>query len=128
MFDAKISSSDIKKRYSWQAVKKLSAKDIGKHNYMIRKDYIREYGVTYQSAMTGDLGNGLQIKTQDEIIGKDGSFRKPGNRKTSNNIAHPPSEDEQFVDARINEISGKEEKSVSKGKEKVVESETEKIE
>ncbi|EXX60839.1 uncharacterized protein OCT59_019255 [Rhizophagus irregularis] len=57
------------------------------------------FKVTYQSAMTGDLGNGLQIKTQDEIIGKDGSFRKPGNRKTSNNIAHPPSEDEQFVDA-----------------------------
>uniref|UniRef100_U9TMB2 Uncharacterized protein n=1 Tax=Rhizophagus irregularis (strain DAOM 181602 / DAOM 197198 / MUCL 43194) TaxID=747089 RepID=U9TMB2_RHIID len=28
---------------------------------------------------------------------------------------------------RINEISGKEEKSVSKGKEKVVESETEKL-
>ncbi|PKC04499.1 hypothetical protein RhiirA5_422179 [Rhizophagus irregularis] len=87
------------------------------------------FKVTYQSAMTEDLGNGLQIKTQDEIIGKDGSFRKPGNRKTSNNIAHPPSEDEQFVGAsRINEISGKEEKSVSKGKEKVVESETEKIE
>ncbi|CAG8762167.1 7296_t:CDS:2, partial [Rhizophagus irregularis] len=29
--------------------------------------------------------------------------------------------------SRINEISGKEEKSVSKGKEKVVESETEKL-
>ncbi|RGB39035.1 hypothetical protein C1646_664960 [Rhizophagus diaphanus] len=49
--------------------------------------------------MTEDLGKGLQIKTQDEIISKERSFKKPANRKTSNNIAYPSSEEEQFVNA-----------------------------
>ncbi|CAG8472850.1 5091_t:CDS:2 [Rhizophagus irregularis] len=47
--------------------------------------------------MTEDLGKGLHIKAQDEIISK----------------------------KILNKISGKKETSVSKGKEKVVESETE---
>ncbi|PKK61043.1 hypothetical protein RhiirC2_792393 [Rhizophagus irregularis] len=74
MFDAKFSSNDIKKRYSWQAVKKLSEKDNDKPDYTIIKDYIRKHELfkaTYKSAMTENLDKGLQIKAQDEIVGKD---------------------------------------------------------
>lgn len=35
------------------------------------------FKATYDSVMNEDLGKGLQIKGQDEIIGKDGSFKKP---------------------------------------------------
>jgi hypothetical protein len=103
---------------------KLNDQENEMKDYTIIKDHIREYGdhfakiikiskvkyiimyfnneqdllfkATYDSE---DLGKGLQIKAQDEIIGKDGSFKKPGYRMTSNIIAHPPSEDEQFEDA-----------------------------
>ncbi|RGB21957.1 hypothetical protein C1646_776925 [Rhizophagus diaphanus] len=47
---------------------------------------------TYDSAMNEDLGKGLQIKGQDEFIGKDGSFKKPQYCKTSNKSPNFPSE------------------------------------
>jgi hypothetical protein len=49
--------------------------------------------------MNEDLGNGFQIKEQNEIIGKDGSFTKLRYRQTSTNNALTLLEDKQFVDA-----------------------------
>jgi hypothetical protein len=55
------------------------------------------FKATYESAMNEDLSKGLlQIKEQDEIIGKDGSFKKPRYRKTIDRNALPPSEDEHL--------------------------------
>ncbi|PKY43592.1 hypothetical protein RhiirA4_457608 [Rhizophagus irregularis] len=116
------------------------------------------FKVTYDSAMNEDLGNWLQIKDQNELIGKDGSFKKMRYRNTHNNNALPSSEDERFVDAltnnestvstmprskevfekynqlnsefsnRISVISGKVDTSnKDKAKEKVVDSESEKL-
>ncbi|CAB5295080.1 unnamed protein product [Rhizophagus irregularis] len=57
------------------------------------------FKATYDSVINEDLGNGLQIKEQNEIIGKDGSFTKPRYRQTFTNNALTLLEDEQFVDA-----------------------------
>jgi hypothetical protein len=48
--------------------------------------------------MDEDMGKGLQIKEQDEVIGKNGNFRKLRYRKTANEKAHLPLEDDQFED------------------------------
>ncbi|EXX75666.1 uncharacterized protein OCT59_009081 [Rhizophagus irregularis] len=48
--------------------------------------------------MEEDMGKGLQMKDQDEIIGKNGIFTKL-RRRTTNDGAHASSEDEQFEDA-----------------------------
>ncbi|PKK70298.1 hypothetical protein RhiirC2_779881 [Rhizophagus irregularis] len=96
------------------------------NEYTLIKDYLRNYGghfakiikinkiknilmffnneqnlfkATYESSMNEDLGKGLHIKEQDEIIRRDGSFKKPRYRKTIDRNALPPSEDEQFEDA-----------------------------
>jgi hypothetical protein len=52
----------------------------------------------YDSAIQDELGSGLQIKGKDELIGKDGFFRKPGTRTAQNNIANSLSEDGQFFE------------------------------
>uniref|UniRef100_U9U557 Uncharacterized protein n=1 Tax=Rhizophagus irregularis (strain DAOM 181602 / DAOM 197198 / MUCL 43194) TaxID=747089 RepID=U9U557_RHIID len=43
MFDTKISSRNIKKRYSYQAVKKLNDQENEKNEYTIIKDCIKKY-------------------------------------------------------------------------------------
>ncbi|CAB4410262.1 unnamed protein product [Rhizophagus irregularis] len=48
--------------------------------------------------MEEDMGKGLQMKDQDEIIGKNGKFTKVRYRDTTNNSARSSSEDEQFED------------------------------
>lgn len=48
----------------------------------------------YRSTMEEDMGKGLQMKGQDEIIGKDRKFKKPQYRDTKKDSARSFSEDE----------------------------------
>ncbi|PKY49415.1 hypothetical protein RhiirA4_465395 [Rhizophagus irregularis] len=65
MFDAKLSATDIKKRYEWQAYKKLNKEECEE-----REDKIEKFII---SNMAGSLGDGLKIKNQDELIGEEGT-------------------------------------------------------
>ncbi|PKK78108.1 hypothetical protein RhiirC2_770579 [Rhizophagus irregularis] len=151
MFDTKISSRNIKKRYSYQAVKKLNDQENEKNEYTIIKDCIKKYDghrhfakiikintvkyilmyfnneqelfkATYDSAMNKDLSKGLQIKKQIELIGKDGFQKAEISKDTYKQRT------DSFGGNRIEKISGKEDLA-SKGKErgKVVESEIEQL-
>ncbi|PKY56531.1 hypothetical protein RhiirA4_476906 [Rhizophagus irregularis] len=42
----------------------------------------------HNSAMQEEIDAGLQIKGQDELIGKEGFFNKPGIRKMANNVVN----------------------------------------
>uniref|UniRef100_U9SMG8 Uncharacterized protein n=2 Tax=Rhizophagus irregularis (strain DAOM 181602 / DAOM 197198 / MUCL 43194) TaxID=747089 RepID=U9SMG8_RHIID len=42
----------------------------------------------HNSAMQEEIDAGLQIKGQDELIGKEGFFKKPGIRKMANNVVN----------------------------------------
>ncbi|GBC41379.1 uncharacterized protein OCT59_001627 [Rhizophagus irregularis] len=75
---------DIKQRYSWQAVKKLDDKE----------NLEAEVNIVKGSTMEEDMGKGLQMKGQDEIIGKDRKFKKPQYRDTKKDSARSFSEDE----------------------------------
>uniref|UniRef100_U9U651 Uncharacterized protein n=1 Tax=Rhizophagus irregularis (strain DAOM 181602 / DAOM 197198 / MUCL 43194) TaxID=747089 RepID=U9U651_RHIID len=97
MFDAELNATEIKKRYEWQAYKKLNEESMKKEHEIIR-DYNKNLGghfakiikinkikyiliyfnnesdllkAIYRSTMEEDLGKGLQIKSQDELIGKE---------------------------------------------------------
>ncbi|RGB29988.1 hypothetical protein C1646_765927 [Rhizophagus diaphanus] len=98
MFDATINL--IKKRCSWQAVKTLDDKEIGEQDFIWLKNILKDTEAIYKSTMEEEIGKGLQMKGQDEIIGKDGKFIKLrcGNSIVQDN-ALPLSEDEQFEDA-----------------------------
>lgn len=51
MFDANhatIATKDIKRRYSWQAVKKLDDKECGASEFKIIKDHIEKFGAILQ--------------------------------------------------------------------------------
>lgn len=53
--------------------------------------------------MNEDVGSGLQLKSQDELIGRDGKFIQRGARRSSNKgprLSH--SEDEQYFEATDN--------------------------
>ncbi|EXX78291.1 hypothetical protein RirG_016300 [Rhizophagus irregularis DAOM 197198w] len=102
MFDAELNATEIKKRYEWQAYKKLNEESMKKEHEIIR-DYNKNLGghfakiikinkikyiliyfnnesdllkAIYRSTMEEDLGKGLQIKSQDELIGKEGTYKK----------------------------------------------------
>ncbi|CAB4424243.1 unnamed protein product [Rhizophagus irregularis] len=75
MFDSDLSPQELRNRYGWQACKKIS--------------------------IESNATNGIQLKSQDELIGKDGSFRIRKIYKTNpNNNVSEKSEDEQFYDTR----------------------------
>ncbi|PKB98199.1 hypothetical protein RhiirA5_430557 [Rhizophagus irregularis] len=157
MFDTKISSRNIKKRYSYQAVKKLNDQENEKNEYTIIKDCIKKYDghrhfakiikintvkyilmyfnneqelfkATYDSAMNKDLSKGLQIKKQNELIGKDGFQKAEISKDTYKQRTDSFGGLTIYFSNRIEKISGKED-SASKGKErgKVVESEIEQL-
>ncbi|PKY34094.1 hypothetical protein RhiirB3_453508 [Rhizophagus irregularis] len=120
------------------------------NDYTIIKDHIRKYGghfakiikinkvkyilmyfkneqdlfkATYDSVMNEDLGKGLQIKRQDEIIGKDGNEEQFVDASTSPKVSTVPSNEvvKKFnqlnlkFSNHINMISGKKD-SISKVK------------
>ncbi|PKY26862.1 hypothetical protein RhiirB3_442333 [Rhizophagus irregularis] len=153
MFDTKISSRNIKKRYSYQAVKKLNDQENEKNEYTIIKDCIKKYDghrhfakiikintvkyilmyfnneqelfkATYDSAMNKDLSKGLQIKKQNELIGKDGFQKAEISKDTYKQRT------DSFGGLTICRcVNDGKEDSASKGKErgKVVESEIEQL-
>jgi hypothetical protein len=115
MFDATISMKDIKKSYTWQAVQDVS-KEVDISNSELIKKYIKKYGGHFakilrvfgrkyvliyfnnendlmkalvDSAMVDELGNGLKLKSQDELISRNGNFiyrlshRRRSNKKTT---------------------------------------------
>lgn len=90
MFDAKLTATTIKKRYEWQAYRKLNKEEFAKREDDIIKKLNMEYGghfakvikinkikyilicdllkAIYQSTMEEEkLGDWLQIKSQDEL-------------------------------------------------------------
>lgn len=101
MFDATLAEKDIKLRYSWQVVKKLEESEVSKEDCLLIKEYIGIYKghfvkiikvnkikyilmyfnngrdllkAIYQSTMEDEMGKGLQIKGQNEIIGRMGNL------------------------------------------------------
>ncbi|POG79464.1 hypothetical protein GLOIN_2v1765429 [Rhizophagus irregularis DAOM 181602=DAOM 197198] len=53
----------------------------------------------YKSTMEEDMGKGLQMKGQDEIIGKNGVLTKLRGRDVTSEGVYHISEDKQFIDA-----------------------------
>lgn len=101
MFDAKLTPRQIKQRYSWQAIKKIDVNS-KKLDHEEIKEYIRiydghfakiinkiKYTLIYfnneQDMMKAihEIGAGLLLKSQDELIDKDGKFRARGTRQKS---------------------------------------------
>ncbi|PKC12349.1 hypothetical protein RhiirA5_410921 [Rhizophagus irregularis] len=131
MFDAKLDSSVIKRRYGWQAYRKLDKEEIEKKDDEIIKDYNKTFGghfaklirinkikyiliyfnnendlmkAIYKSTMEEDLGKGLKIKLQDELIGEEGTYK----RTTGINRFKVPAQTnkkDKFVDARSDILS-----------------------
>ncbi|PKY53239.1 hypothetical protein RhiirA4_425879 [Rhizophagus irregularis] len=129
MFDAKMSATDIKKRYEWQAYKKyidlpgrpeyegLKAENLkyGGHFSKIIKinkiKYILIYfnnendllKAIYKSTMEEEnMEDGLKIKTQDELISTNGTYKK---RFGVNKFKIPRISKDVFVDAPTDQIS-----------------------
>ncbi|CAB4409352.1 unnamed protein product [Rhizophagus irregularis] len=103
MFDAKLDASAIKKRYEWQAYRKLDSKETELKEHEIIKKYNAKFGghfakvikinkinyiliyfnnendllkAIYNSTMEeDDINRGLKIKSQDELIGDEGTLR-----------------------------------------------------
>ncbi|EXX74303.1 hypothetical protein RirG_052380 [Rhizophagus irregularis DAOM 197198w] len=107
----------IKEKYAWQAFRKLDEKENGKNDFILVKEYIKNMikyiliyfnnendllQAIYKSTMEEDLGIGLQMKGQDELIGKDGVFKK--NNKFSV-PTHTISNGEKFLDALSSPLS-----------------------
>uniref|UniRef100_U9TQF4 Uncharacterized protein n=4 Tax=Rhizophagus irregularis TaxID=588596 RepID=U9TQF4_RHIID len=102
-------ASAIKRRYEWQAYKKLNKEESEKRDYEVIKEYNKVLGghfvkAIYKSTMDDDLGKGLQMKSQDELIGKDGTYKK---RFGINRFKVPTQtkRKDEFVDAQSDPIS-----------------------
>jgi hypothetical protein len=104
MFDAKLDASAIKKRYEWQAYRKLDSKETELKEHEIIKKYNAKFGrhfakvikinkinyiliyfnnendllkEIYNSTMEeDDINRGLKIKSQDELIGDEGTYKR----------------------------------------------------
>ncbi|PKY42955.1 hypothetical protein RhiirA4_456856 [Rhizophagus irregularis] len=96
-------------RYCLQAVKEITV-DNGAIDGVIVKEHIKKYGghfgkndmmnAVYKPAMEDKIGKGFKLKSQDEIILKNGTFGTRRIQKTTpNNNANHTSEDEQFYEA-----------------------------
>ncbi|CAB4431328.1 unnamed protein product [Rhizophagus irregularis] len=131
MFDAKLDASAIKRRYEWQAYKKLDKEELDQKDEKIIKDYNAALGghfakvikinkikyilmyfnnendllkAIYRSTMEEDLGKGLKIKLQDELIGDEGTYK----RRSGINRFKIPTQTrakDKFVDARSDVLS-----------------------
>jgi hypothetical protein len=103
MFDAKMSAIDIKKKYEWQAYQKIIEVHSGKKDHEIMKAFNSKFGghfskiikinkvkyiliyfniendllnMIYTSNMEDNIGEGLKIKSQDELISDNGTYKK----------------------------------------------------
>ncbi|GBC32224.1 uncharacterized protein OCT59_012713 [Rhizophagus irregularis] len=83
MFDFKLTPREINKKFCWQACKQISIRN------------------KTTDGTEDELGKGLQLKSQDELIGKDGTFRFRRIHKTKpNNGMSDKFKDEQIHDTR----------------------------
>ncbi|PKC56590.1 hypothetical protein RhiirA1_473777 [Rhizophagus irregularis] len=123
-------ASAIKRRYEWQAYRKLDIEELEKKDEEIIKNYNATFGghfakvikinkfkyiliyfnnendllnAIYRSTMVEDLGKGLKIKLQDELIGDKGTYK----RKTGINRFKVPTQTkkDKFVDAQSDILS-----------------------
>ncbi|EXX68037.1 uncharacterized protein OCT59_000195 [Rhizophagus irregularis] len=123
-------ASAIKRRYEWQAYRKLDIEELEKKDKEIIKNYNATFGghfakvikinkfkyiliyfnnendllnAIYRSTMVEDLGKGLKIKLQDELIGDKGTYK----RKTGINRFKVPTQTkkDKFVDAQSDILS-----------------------
>jgi hypothetical protein len=130
MFDAKMTPADIKKRYEWQAYKRYNELP-GTPEYTALKTMNTQYGghfskiikinkikyvliyfnnekdllkAIYKSTMEEtNMENGLKIKSQDELIGENGTYKK---RFGINRFKIPQqNKKDEFVDAPTDPIS-----------------------
>ncbi|PKC66854.1 hypothetical protein RhiirA1_441485 [Rhizophagus irregularis] len=131
MFDAKLDASAIKKRCEWQAYRKLDKEELDKKDEEIIKDYNAALGrhfakvikinkikyilmyfnnendllkAIYKSTMEEDLGKGLKIKLQDELIGDNGMY-KPQRGINRFKVPTQTISKDKFVDARTELLS-----------------------
>lgn len=101
IFDANMHAQEIRNRFRWQAIKKLDDDATKENHVSIIEKYKVQYNccfakvikvcktnyillyfnnknsmmkVIYDSTTKDELGKGLQIKSQDELLGRDGSF------------------------------------------------------
>ncbi|PKC68119.1 hypothetical protein RhiirA1_457619 [Rhizophagus irregularis] len=99
MFDVKLNASAIKKRYEWQAYKKIDNVD-----YLKKKDeeikYIKIFGPRWKTIWE----KAFKIKGQDELIGEEGVYKK---RFGINRFKVPTqtSSKDKFFDAQADPIS-----------------------
>ncbi|CAB4442377.1 unnamed protein product [Rhizophagus irregularis] len=88
-----MNTSTIKKRYEWQAFKKLNEEESNKTEHVLLKLFNLKY----------DVGKGLQMKSQDELIGDGGTYKK---RFGINRFKLPQQmAKNKVVDARTDQIS-----------------------
>ncbi|PKY25352.1 hypothetical protein RhiirB3_440258 [Rhizophagus irregularis] len=94
IFDATIAAKiqDDKGQYGGHFAKIIK---INKFKYIL-SDLLK---AIYKSTMEEDMGKGLQMKGQDEIIGKNGVLTKLRGRDVTSEGVYHISEDKQFIDA-----------------------------
>ncbi|PKC03602.1 hypothetical protein RhiirA5_423513 [Rhizophagus irregularis] len=114
MFDAKLSAEKIKKRYFWQAYKKLDEKDEKSTDYEVVKKFIGidTLKAIYKSTMDEEMGNGLQLKSQDDLIGSNRVYKQ----RTGINKLKSKEEHEELDNLNNNFSSRLEEITAEKGK------------
>jgi hypothetical protein len=127
MFDAAISIRDIKRSYAWQAVQDVS-KEVDISDSDLYKKFIKKYGGHFakilkvfgqkfiliyfnnendlmkallDSGMEDELGQGLKIKNQNELIGKNGTFisRLSCRQRSRKNSGSENEDNDLFSDA-----------------------------
>uniref|UniRef100_U9UXW9 Uncharacterized protein n=1 Tax=Rhizophagus irregularis (strain DAOM 181602 / DAOM 197198 / MUCL 43194) TaxID=747089 RepID=U9UXW9_RHIID len=106
MFDATLAAKDIKLlRYSWQVVKKLEESEVSKEDCLLIKEYIGIYKghFRYQSTMEDEMGKGLQIKGQNEIIGRMGNLLDCGIETVESETNLKKSKIEEPEEDKLNE-------------------------
>ncbi|PKY60342.1 hypothetical protein RhiirA4_483931, partial [Rhizophagus irregularis] len=165
-FDAKLSATEIKKRYEWQAYQKIKEVHLEMKDHEILKNFNSKFGghfskiikinkvkhiliyfnnendllnAIYKSNMEENIGEGLKIKSQDELIGGDnGTYKKrfginrfkiPQQTKTQEEHDELDNLNENFKE-RLEEVNKEEERKPDyKGKKKALEiSDDDKIE
>ncbi|PKC02625.1 hypothetical protein RhiirA5_424985 [Rhizophagus irregularis] len=130
MFDVKMSATDIKKRYEWQAYKKIPKVYLEKKDFEVTKAFNLKFGghfsnyikinkikyiliyfnnendtlnTIYKSNMEDNIGEGFKLKSQDELIGENGMYKK---RFSINRFKLPQqTKKDKFVDAKSDLIS-----------------------
>ncbi|PKY56072.1 hypothetical protein RhiirA4_549063 [Rhizophagus irregularis] len=109
MFDAKLDASAIKKRYEWQAYRKLDKEELDKKDEEIIKDYNAALSGHFAKVIKINkiryiLMESLKIKLQDELIGDNGTY-KPQRGINRFKVPTQTISKDKFVDARTELLS-----------------------